>query len=53
MGLKVSRIGGALILAKRHGHISSARQLLDRLENEAGFWLAPNLKALAIKRAGE
>jgi uncharacterized protein len=53
LGLRVVGIVGTLILAKRRGHINSARQLLDRLESEAGFWLSPKLKALALETVGE
>ncbi len=53
LGLRVIGIVGTLIQAKRLGHIVSVRALLDRLEDEAGFWLVPKLRALALKTAGE
>jgi uncharacterized protein len=53
LGLRVIGIVGTLILAKKRGHIRAVQELLNRLESEAGFWLAPKLRALALETAGE
>ncbi|HTV62922.1 MAG TPA: DUF3368 domain-containing protein [Verrucomicrobiae bacterium] len=48
-----SVILGILIEARSQKLISSVKVLLDRLENEAGFWISPGLKSHALQLAGE
>lgn len=52
-GVPVIGLVGVLLLAKRRGLIASARRLLDRLELEAGIYLAEDLKEEALKSVGE
>lgn len=44
---------GVVLLAKRERLIPSARSLLDRLDQEAGIYLADDLKGAALKTVGE
>jgi len=39
--------------AKRSGLLSAIRPVLDDLEKQAGFWLAPALVEAALKKLGE
>lgn len=52
-GLPVVGLLGVILLAKQARLISSARGLLDRLDQEAGIYLAEELKAEALKSVGE
>lgn len=52
-GVPVLGLLGVVLLAKRAGHIASARGLLDRLDHEAGIYLADDLKNSALKAVGE
>lgn len=52
-GLPVLGLLGVVLLAKRKRFISSARELLDRLDREAGIYLGEALKEAALKRIGE
>ena len=52
-GVSVIGLLGVLLLAKRRGMIASARALLDRLELEAGIYLAADLKEEALRSVGE
>jgi uncharacterized protein len=52
-GLKIIGIVGVLITAKRKNLISSVEALLNQLEADAGFRLAPNLKLTALAAADE
>lgn len=52
-GLPVLGLLGVVLLAKRKRLISSARELLDRLDREAGVYLGEDLKEAALKRIGE
>jgi len=42
-----------ILIAKRVGLVSSARELLDRLERDAGVFLTEELKEAALKSVGE
>jgi len=44
---------GLAVDAKRQGRISSVRELVRRLEAEAGFRVSPAVKAEAFRLAGE
>lgn len=51
--LTVIGVIGVLLIAKTKGIIPSVRPLIDRLEREAGFRLAANVKKAALEQAGE
>lgn len=55
MVLKVPFVGvaGVLIRAKTGRLIPAVRPLLERLRNEAGFWLHPRFEAEVLSLAGE
>ena len=44
---------GVLLQARRRSLISSLAPLLDRLELEARFWMAPSLRGSILRAAGE
>jgi predicted nucleic acid-binding protein len=44
---------GVVLLAKRKALIPSARTLLQRLDREAGIYLAPDIRDTALKTVGE
>ncbi len=44
LGIKTIGILGILIEARRRHLIPEVRIVLDRLEKEAGFWIAPSLR---------
>ena len=52
-GLQKTGVVGLLIRAKREGHLSSLRQELERLRNDAGFWISENLYRRALEVVGE
>src|SRR5206468_103535 len=43
-GVKIIGLVGILLVAKRNGIIPSVKQLLDRLEEGAGFYLSDDVK---------
>ena len=53
--LKLTTMGllGILLQARQRGLISSVSPLLDRLERDARFWMAPSLRAAILGAAGE
>lgn len=53
--LKLRTMGllGILLQARQRLLISSVAPLLDRLEQEARFWMAPSLRASILRAAGE
>ncbi len=53
--LKLTTMGllGILLQARQRGLISAVAPLLDRLEREARFWMAPSLRAAILGAAGE
>lgn len=53
LGLRTLGLLGVLLLAKRKGLIDQVRPLLDRLETEAGFWIAPDLRQQVCQAAKE
>lgn len=53
LGLKTLGLLGVLLLAKRKGLVKEVRPLLDRLETEAGFWIAPDLRLQVLRAAQE
>jgi uncharacterized protein len=52
-GVPVIGLLGVTLLAKRHRLIPSARELLRRLEAEAGIYLAADIKETALKTVAE
>jgi predicted nucleic acid-binding protein len=44
---------GILILARRRALIGAVAPLLDRLQHEARFWMAPSLRTSVLQAAGE
>ena len=52
-GVPVIGLIGVMLLAKRRQLIASARMLLERLENEAGIYLAEGIREKALKSVGE
>ena len=52
-GVAVIGLLGVVLLAKRRQLISSARVLLQRLENEAGMYLSEEIKSAALKTVRE
>lgn len=52
-GLSIIGLVGVLIAAKQKRLISSITPLLDRLEDEAGFYLASEIKTAALRAVGE
>lgn len=53
LGLKTLGLLGVLLLAKRKGLVKEARPLLDRLEKDAGFWIAKDLRQQVCRAADE
>jgi uncharacterized protein len=53
LGIRVVGILGVLVQARQKRLILKVRDVLDRLEIEAGFWIAPNLRAKVLKAVGE
>jgi len=52
LGLTPIGTVGLLLAGKKRGIVSSLRDEIDRLR-EAGFWLSENLRAEALREAGE
>ena len=52
-GVAVIGLLGVVLLAKRRQLISSARVLLQRLEDEAGMYLSEEIKSAALKTVRE
>lgn len=52
-GLSVIGLLGVVLLAKRKRLIPSARTLLQRLDDEAGMYLAAEIRDTALKSVGE
>lgn len=53
LGLRTIGILGVLIQSRQRQLIPSLKVLLDQLEEEAGFWVAPNLRAKVLQAVGE
>ena len=52
-GVPVIGLLGVVLLAKRKSLIPSARTLIERLDREAGMYLAPDIREAALKTVGE
>jgi predicted nucleic acid-binding protein len=46
LGLKVVGLIGVLIEARKQGLITNAGEIMERLSNEAGFWISAELRKL-------
>lgn len=53
LGVRTIGILGVLIEAHRRQLISKVSVVLDRLDKEAGFWIAPALRERVLQLAGE
>ena len=53
LGLRPLGLLGVLLDGKRQGLVAAMAPLLDRLEKEAGFWIAPSLRSTVLTEAGE
>jgi hypothetical protein len=53
LGVRTIGILGVLIEARRRQFIPDMKTLLQRLETEAGFWIAPSLRNRVLALAGE
>jgi uncharacterized protein len=53
LGLRPVGLLGILLEAKQRSLIPALAPLLDRLENEAQFWISPTLRAAVLSDAGE
>ena len=53
LGLKTMGLLGILIDARRRSLIPAVAPLLDRLQTEARFWIAPALRQSILEAAGE
>jgi predicted nucleic acid-binding protein len=52
-GIPIIGLLGVVLLARRNQIIPSARALLQRLDSEAGMYLAEDIKEAALKSVGE
>ncbi|MCU0751857.1 MAG: DUF3368 domain-containing protein [Akkermansiaceae bacterium] len=52
-GVPVIGLVGVVLLARRNGLVASARSLLQRLEQEAGMYLAEDIREEALRSVGE
>lgn len=53
MGIKTIGVLGILLQAKTSGLVPQVRPLLDQLEQEARFWIAPSVRQRVLQLAGE
>jgi hypothetical protein len=53
LGLSVVGLLGAVIMAKRRGLIPSARDVLARLDRDAGVYLSDDLRDATLRSVGE
>ena len=51
LDLPITGAIGVLLRAHREGELPSLRGALDRLEDEAGFWIAPSLRERVLRDA--
>ena len=51
--IELAPAGRVLVLAKRIGILAAVEPVLQQLENDAGFRLAPSLKLDALRAVGE
>jgi len=53
LGVRTVGILGILIEARRHNLIPGVKTILDQLEKDAGFWIAPGLRQKVLQLVGE
>ena len=53
LGLRPLGVLAILLQAKASGALDRLEPVLNRLQTEAGFWLAPSLRARVLQLAGE
>ena len=53
LGVRTIGILGVLIEARRRKFVPDVKPVLERLETEAGFWIAPGLRIRVLQLAGE
>lgn len=53
LGIKTIGVLGILLQAKSSGFIPQLRPLLDALERDAQFWIAPTIRQRVLQLAGE
>lgn len=53
LGLKVVGLVGILIEARERGLIADAESLMNRLHDEAGFWISEDVRKLVTRRMVE
>lgn len=53
LGVQVTGVLGILLRAKRQGHILSLRDTLEKLQDQAGFYIAPALLKELLRSEGE
>ncbi len=53
LNIPLTGILGILITAKQKGLIKDVKPLLEKLKNQAGFWIKPNLYQNILQRVGE
>jgi len=53
LGVRAIGVLGVLVQAKRSGLLTEVRPVLETLESQAGFWLAPALVEATLKKLGE
>lgn len=53
LGVPVIGVLGVLLQARKTGLLPAIKPVIERLEADAGFWLAPTLVAAALQKCGE
>lgn len=52
-GVPVIGLLGVILMARKRNIIPSARQIVERIDQEAGFYLSSQVKETALKTVGE
>ena len=53
LGARTIGILGILIESKKRALISTVKEPLEKLEKDAGFWIAPSLRTRVLQLVGE
>ena len=53
LGVPVIGVLGVLMQARKTGLLPAIKPVIERLEADAGFWLAPGLVTEALRKCGE
>jgi predicted nucleic acid-binding protein len=51
LDLPITGAIGVLLKARRAGNLNALRDALNRLQEDAGFWIAPSLRARVLREA--